>query len=180
MGRYVTITTQTTMTVQVPETLLYKGEALSLHDYPLQPYLASGATAVKFQAHSTALHRGYVGTWTIRQGRLYLIKLEGHVGPFANTRAVALDALFPDAKDGVLADWYTDEMRCPMGELLHYGRGGFTSVYESDLFIQIERGVVLSERVVMNGEAATPVSLRAKPDQNSKNDFLSQFRQKLG
>jgi len=178
MDRYVTITTPTPMTVQVPETLLYKGEELSLYDYPLQPYLASGATAVKFQAPSTALHRGYVGTWTIRQGRLYLIKLEGHVGPFANTGAVALDALFPDAKDGVLADWYTGELCCPMGELLHYGRGGFTSVYESDLFIRVEHGTMVGERVVVNGEAPAPNSLRVKPDKNGKSDFLSQFRQK--
>ena len=67
-----------------------------------------------------------------------------------------------------------------MGELLNYGRGGFTSVYESDLFIQINQGVVVSERVVMNGEASTPVSLRAKPAKDGKSDFLSQFRKKPG
>jgi hypothetical protein len=67
-----------------------------------------------------------------------------------------------------------------LGELLNSGGGGFTSVYESDLFIQIEQGVVISERVVVNGEASTPVTLRAKPDKDSKSDFLSQFRRKPG
>lgn len=168
------------MTVQVPETLRYKGEALSFYDYPLQPYLESGQCAVKFQAPSTALHRGYVGTWSIEHARLYLTKLEGHVGEFANTVEVGLEVLFPDSPDGVFARWFSGQICCPMGELLNYGRGGFTSVYESDLFIQIEQGVVVSERVVMNGEASTPVSLRAKPDTDSKSDFLSPFRKKPG
>jgi hypothetical protein len=166
------------MTVQVPETLRYKGEALSFYDYPLQPYLESGQCAVKFLAPSTALHRGYVGTWSIEHARLYLTKLEGHVGEFANTVEVGLEVLFPDSPDGVFARWFSGQICCPMGELLNYGRGGFTSVYESDLFIQIEQGVVVSERVVMNGEAAPPIALRAKPDKDSKSDFLSQFRKK--
>jgi hypothetical protein len=168
------------MTVQVPETLRYKGEILTFDDYPLEPYLASGRCAVKFQAPSTALHRGYVGTWSIEHARLYLTKLEGHVGEFANTVEVGLEILFPDSPDGVFARWFSGQLCCPMGELLNYGRGGFTSVYESDLFIQIEQGVVISERVVVNGEASTPVTLRAKPDKDSKSDFLSQFRRKPG
>jgi len=32
----------------------------------------------------------------------------------------------------------------------------------------------------MNGEVAAPASLRAKPDKDSKSDFLSQFRKKTG
>jgi hypothetical protein len=167
------------MTVQVPETLRYKGEVLTFDDdYPLEPYLESGRCAAKFQAPSTALHRGYVGTWSIEHARLYLIKLEGHVGEFANTVEIGLEVLFPDSPDGVFAHWFSGQLCCPMGELLNYGRGGFTSVYESDLFIQIEQGVVIGERVVVNGEASTPVSLRAKPDKDSKSDFLSQFRKK--
>ena len=63
-----------------------------------------------------------------------------------------------------------------MGELLNFGRGGFTSVYESDLFIQIEQGVVVSERVVVNGEAATPVVVRAAPAENAEDKFLNLFR----
>ena len=91
------------MTVQVPETLRYKGEVLTFYDYPLEPYLESGRCPVKFQAPSTALHRGYTGTWAIEHARLYLIKLEGHVGEFANTVEVGLSALFPDSPDGVFA-----------------------------------------------------------------------------
>ena len=166
------------MTVQVPETLRYKGEALTFYDYPLQPYLASGQCAVKFQAPSTAFHRGYVGTWSIEHARLYLTKLEGHVGEFANTVEVGLEMLFPDSPDGVFARWFSGQICCPMGELLNYGRGGFTSVYESDLFIQIEQGVVISERVVVNGEAATPVPVRSAPAKNAEDKFLNLFRKK--
>lgn len=53
-----------------------------------------------------------MSTWIIWQGPLYLIKLERQVGPFANTLVVALDALFPQSKGCVLADWYTGELCC--------------------------------------------------------------------
>ena len=56
----------------------------------------------------------------------------------------------------------------PMGELLNFGRGGFTSVYEGDLFIQIEQGVFVSEQVVVNGDTATSVVVRAAPANNAE------------
>jgi len=36
--------------------------------------------------------------------------------------------------------------------LLNYVHGGFASTYEKDLFLQVRRGVVLQERVVVNGQ----------------------------
>lgn len=38
-----------------------------------------------------------------------------------------------------------------MGELLNYVHGGYGSTYEQDLFIEVEKGVVLSERIEGNG-----------------------------
>lgn len=59
--------------------------------------------------------------------------------------------VFPDFPDGVFAHWYTGELRCPMGELLNYVHGGYGSTYEQDLFIEVENGVVVNERVEGNG-----------------------------
>jgi hypothetical protein len=38
--------------------------------------------------------------------------------------------------------------------------------------------VVVSERVVVNGEAATPVPVRSAPAKNAEDKFLNLFRKK--
>jgi hypothetical protein len=139
------------MTAQVAEALIYKGEKLSLCSNPLGTYLRSTPKSICFCSVSTALWRGYVGTWTIEGGRLYLAKLKGYVSKDEKAEEVDLSYLFPDYPDGVFAHWYTGELRCPMGELLNYVHMGYASGYEQDLFVQVENGIVLSERIETNG-----------------------------
>ena len=141
------------MTAQAPEHLLYKGEELTLCSEPLGPFLEFSGSTVKFDARCTALWRGYVGTWSIENDRLYLVAIKGSVITDDEMSEVGLDALFPDYPDGVFAHWFTGELRCPSGALLNYVHGGYGSTYEKDLFIRVQRGVVLEERVVVNGQA---------------------------
>jgi hypothetical protein len=139
------------MTAQASESLIYKGERLSLCSNPLGLYLKSSATSVSFYSPSTALWRGYIGTWAIEAGRLYLVKLKGFVQFDGRVDEVGLSHLFPDYPDGVFAHWYTGELRCPMGEMLNYVHMGYASTYEQDLFLEIEKGVVINERIEGNG-----------------------------
>jgi len=142
------------MTAQIPETLDHKGLELTLCDEPLGPFVSNNHLSLKFVARSTALWRGYVGTWAIEEGRLYLIKLSGSVEVNDDIQEVGLEALFPKYPDGVFAHWFSGELRCPQGGLLKYVHGGYGSVYEQDLFIDVLKGVVTGERTVRNGTAA--------------------------
>jgi len=101
-----------------------------------------------------------MGTWTIESGRLYLIKLQGGSNTDQGWVERSLADLFPDYPDGIFAHWYTGELRCSIGQLLNYVHGGYASRYEQDLFIEVVRGVVVSERSVVNGVA--------EPNPNSK------------
>ena len=141
------------MTAQAPEKLLYKGEELTLCSEPLGPFLEFSGSTVKFDARCTALWRGYIGTWSIENDRLYLVALKGSVITDDEMSEVGLDALFPDYPDGVFAHWFTGELRCPSGALLNYVHGCYGSTYEKDLFLRVQRGVVLEERIVVNGQA---------------------------
>lgn len=141
------------MTAQFTENLQYKGEKHRLCSKPLGPFLASSASTLKFHATSSALWRGYIGTWCIENDRLYLAKLKGWVLTDNVESEVGLEALFPDYPDGVFAHWFTGELRCPSGALLNYAHGGYLSTYEKDLFFRVQRGVVVEERVVVNGQA---------------------------
>ena len=63
------------------------------------------------------------------------------------------EALFPGYPQGVFAHWFSGELRCPSGALLHYVHGSYASSYERDLFIEVRRGVVGKEHEVVNGQA---------------------------
>jgi hypothetical protein len=141
------------MTAQFTETLLLRGEKLSLCTEPLATYLETGGNRIKFDAEWTACWRGYQGTWTIEGRRLYLVELEGTSRTGAGWLKRSLADLFPDYPDGVFAHWYTGELRCTKGKLLKYVHGGYASNYEQDVFIDVVRGVVVRERLVVNGVA---------------------------
>jgi len=141
------------MTAQIPETLHHKGLELTLCGEPLGPFVKNNHLGMEFVASSSALWRGYVGTWAIEAGRLYLIKIAGRVEVNHAIKDVGLGDLFPNHPNGVFAHWFSGELRCPQGGLLKYVHGGYGSVYEQDLCIDVRKGVVAGERTVRNGTA---------------------------
>lgn len=124
---------------QVPEKLIYEGEEHVPCSIPLHDYFLKTGTQPDFVSPRTGLRRGYIGTWKIVDGRLYLIGLHGTL---AGGREASLATLFPDNPESVFADWYSGILRIPQGELLEYVHGGFASAFVRDLFIDIERGEV--------------------------------------
>lgn len=136
------------MTAQFAEILRYQGEELAMCACPLGGYLANTLQKVRFDDFCTALWRGYVGTWEVIGGRLYLLALEG---TFDGGKELSLGVLFPDYPDGVFAHWFTGEIRCPRGKLLKYVHMGFASTFEEDLILEFKSGVLVSEVTIRNG-----------------------------
>jgi hypothetical protein len=132
------------MTAQIHELLLLDGEWTSMASEPPLPrghprvVVASdekqkAASRIIF---STACWRRYRGTWEIRDGRLALIAIEG---------------LYELNGEGPLpADWFSGELNVPRGEMLEYVHMGYASVFEEELHITVERGVVTGRQVVDN------------------------------
>lgn len=138
------------MTAQVPDSLWYEGTKYPLCDLPLRDYFDLGGTRPEFSAPSSALWRGYVGTWEIRDDRLYLIKLTGHL---KSGDSVTLATLFPDFPERVFAHWSSRTLRVPQGGLVKYVHAGFASVYERDLFLEIDEGILRRTWTRENGKA---------------------------
>lgn len=85
---------------------------------------------------STACWRGYIGTWEIREGRLYLKRIQGRYEMIGD--------------DPILADWFSGILRIPRGGLLQYVHMGFESVHERDLFVKVDGGRVTESWTVDN------------------------------
>lgn len=139
------------MTAQIPEKLLLDGETLALCSEPLGDYFAfSGEYPRIMVEHCTALWRGYVGTWEIRDDRLYLLAIDTQ---FQDGSPARLVDLFPGHPERVFAHWFTGTLRCPLGGILRYVHMGYGSVYEEDLLLHIDRGVLTRREVRVNGKA---------------------------
>jgi hypothetical protein len=138
------------MTDQFAERLIYEGQEVPMWTNPLGDYFAVGGKNPGFVSNCTALWRGYVGSWEVVGGRLYLIGIKGTL---EDGRDATLASIFPDATDKVFAHWYLGSVRIPQGKMLQYVHMGYGSTYERDLFLDIERGVVVKTRVIQNGIA---------------------------
>lgn len=143
------------MTAQFSECLRHQGAEHAMAANPLEDYFVLVGERPAFQATSTALWRGYMGTWEIREGRLYLIGLEGEL---TDGSPATLATVFPAFPDRVFAHWFNGCLRLPRGKRLKYVHQGYNSIYEEDLLIDVVRGVVQREWGRRNGQAPDPDS----------------------
>ena len=133
------------MTAQIKEIIFYKGEKKLMATEPLSSYLKNRKD-IDFTFHSTACWRGYLGTWEIRDTKLFLIDLKGWL---KGNKEVGLSYLFPE-KNEVFANWFNDNIRIPHGKMLKYVHLGYESVFEKDLILNFKKGVLINEEIQDN------------------------------
>jgi hypothetical protein len=147
-------------TAQAPEILLIDGKEHALRSTPLEGYLEKHPhkeIRIAGGGYSTALWRGYVATWEIKDDKLMLVKIEGFKDEW---RAYPLEKVFPKQKGPILADWYTGLLSVPEGELLAYVHMGFESTFEKEQLFLIEKGVVKKKATIKNLDADPFTSVR--------------------
>lgn len=135
------------MSDQTPESLIYEGEKCDMCTEPLNAYFRMTGEKPDFEWPHSGCIRGYEGTWEISDGKLYLNQLSG-ITKAGET--VNLESLFPGFPERVFADWYSGTARLPQGEMLEYIHGGYASIYERDLFIEFDKGVVTQTYIRKN------------------------------
>lgn len=144
------------MSAQFREALHFGDKKLGMCSEPLEAYFAANGVRPDIRFNITALDRGYVGEWKIDDGKLYLTgiwgELNGAPGPgdLGDIPALTIEHIFPGSGGCVFAEWFTGTLRCEDGKRLRYLHFGYNSLYERDIFLEIERGVLVSERVREN------------------------------
>ena len=94
------------MTMQAREILVYRGQPREMRALPLQN---CGRPVPDFQCFSTGCHRGYVGTWEIRDDALHLIRLDPPARGELDDRDRLIE-MFPEANGSVEARWFSGEI----------------------------------------------------------------------
>ena len=133
------------MTIQAGDILSYNGKKTTIATEPLKPYLETRSD-VSFIFKSTALVRGYIGTWKIKNKKLYLVALIGFI---ENNEKVDFKYLFPN-KTEVFADWFSGDIRIPEGDLLQKINIGYASVFARDRLLNFNKGILISETLKDN------------------------------
>jgi len=144
-------------TAQFPDYLFYKGERFPIFSNPLESYFnAKNPRPSNLFAYScTACWRGYVATWKIEGGYLYLTKLnEGTCA--SDSEEIPLSKIFPREDAPVKAVWFSGTLRIPQGKQLQYVHMGYGSVYEKELLLTIEKGRLIKEDVIDNTKKDIP------------------------
>ena len=159
-------------TAQVPENIVFEGKKELMASTPLEDLFTEERPKPKdWYATSSANWRGYIGSWEIRDGQLFLVKVEraflrGRRGeePVEIKEDHLLSVLFPEAPGPVFAEWFSGVLRIPRGEELMYVHMGFGSVFEEDVFINVVKGRVIGIQKVTNRleDITSDVDLQAR------------------
>lgn len=144
-------------TAQFPDVLVYKGEKLPIYSNPLESFFNEQNPRPRdlFRFSCTAVWRGYVASWKVEDGYLYLTRVVAGTCS-KDAPEIPIARIFPGKEAPVRADWFSGTLRIPQGKKLRYVHMGYGSVYEKDLFLTIEKGKVVREEVVDNTKNRLP------------------------
>jgi hypothetical protein len=60
-----------------------------------------------------------------------------------------MNKLFPGQNE-VFGDWVNGKIKIQSGKVLQFVNKGYESVYEKDIFLKFENGVLVDEKVALN------------------------------
>lgn len=139
-------------TAQYPDEIIYNGKEYNLHSNPLEAYFEKNPDKrPKGGVMSTALWRGYVATFEVKDNQLFLkdIEIEYHDTTSKESypykwRSVIMK-VFPDQKD-IKIDWLTGLLVIPYGKLVNYVHMGYGSTYKNYILLEIDKGDLKKEK----------------------------------
>jgi hypothetical protein len=143
------------MAAQIGDKILYDGQIHSLASEPLSPYLYTNKIEKLFPEISSTYYRGYCATWKIENKNIYLLNIEspnsikGENADGVDEPISAMNKLFSGQTE-VFAHWVNGKIKIQSGEVLEFVNTGYESVYEKDIFLKFENGVLVDEKVVLN------------------------------
>jgi hypothetical protein len=141
-------------TGQVGDIIIWNGDTLTLFSNPLEQYeRIDSLRPILFGKEetniNTACWRGYIAEWSIINSQLYLTNI--YCCDF-NIKA-NLKLLFPqDYVDGkIFASWVNGALFIPLGNCIEYIHMDYESVYEKEIELKIENGL-LSDTLTHNNK----------------------------
>lgn len=160
------------MTTQSSEKLLYNGKEYLMRIYPLDAFFRLSRNRAPFLVTISTCWRGYVGTWSLVDGKLWLDSLRGYIargslvkiagevfGHFkeynidlenpAMCSRITLADIFPGAEGSVFAYWFSGKIKVPLNDEVKLNNDGDEVVVKRTLVLRIRNGRLILEDVVL-------------------------------
>ncbi|MEZ5776493.1 MAG: hypothetical protein R3D33_17835 [Hyphomicrobiaceae bacterium] len=141
------------MTAQYPERLIIDGWPHAMHAQPL--YRLCEHFRLNFRDPDfriTCNHRGYVGTWEVRDGSLHLLHLcnfgPNDEEPMPKERLERLFRAAAGTGFPLRAHWFNGRIRIPLGRRLVYSHHGWSHWHERERVMTFKGGVLVRDREV--------------------------------
>ena len=135
-------------TAQYPDNIIFEGKEYMLHSNPMEEYFEkypdkrpSGGIM------STALWRGYVATFIVKDNELYLKDIEIEVPDEKSKESYAykwksvIKDLVVEGEE-LKINWITGILVIPHGEMKNYVHMGYASTYSKYILLEVEKGIV--------------------------------------
>ncbi|MFO7259022.1 MAG: hypothetical protein DIU61_015085 [Bacteroidota bacterium] len=136
------------MAAQKADIIVMDGETMDLYTNPLEDYWAKNRKKRPPFYSLDVCRRGYIASWAIRDGQLFLTDIEGDIenrslfGP--KSKKCTLKTVFKKAgPEGVKAEWFSGKLRIPRGNMTQYEHNGYDSRFEREMIITVNKGDVI-------------------------------------
>lgn len=134
------------MTAQIGDVIKYKGKTYSMKTEPFRQIVWKND--YDFQWKWTCNWRGYRAKWKVKDNKLYLVRIKGRL---KNGKKLTVKKVFQN-QETVFADWVSERIVLWDGEMLNYVHRGYCSLFERDIVLNFEKGILISEKIIDNTE----------------------------
>lgn len=140
-------------TAQYPDKIIYNNKEYSLHSNPMEEYFTKYPDRKpEGGIISTALWRGYVATFEVIDGQVFLKDIEIRVpdssaknNSFDTKWVSVLKVVVPDGSKLKL-EWLTGLLVIPHGKMINYVHMGYGSTFENYILLEIDKGDLKKEK----------------------------------
>jgi len=152
-------------TPQMPDNIFYKGKKYCLlHNFPMDSYFKKYPEKHPRKDFyiSTALKRGYLATFEIKENQLYVKDIESRIqgtkidekGKVVPNFKSVMNEVFPNKKL-VKINWVTGLFVLPVEKAnLNVAYGDYP-IYENYIILEIEKGILIREKELTHEEYVT-------------------------
>jgi len=157
-------------TIQGGDILIWKGDTLTLYSNPLNLRFDYNVLITKIhdeiesqekylfpekyesdeieEIYSSMCWRGYIAEWSIVNDSLFL----NNIYHCHNSNVkINLDKIFADKNGEMLfASWVNGDLHIPKGELIYHVNFGYETIFEQEISLKLENGIVDSISVAHN------------------------------
>ncbi|WP_444995818.1 hypothetical protein [Aliikangiella sp. IMCC44359] len=139
-------------TEQIPEEFIIGHTKFSLNIYPLESHPNSKEIRKKIISStlvSTANHRGYIGTWALRDGQLWLDRIIKGSCSENSITLLELSDLFFGQTMPIKATWFTDNINLGISERKYFFKDidGYSGVEFEAVVLKFESGKLVSRNI---------------------------------